>query len=397
MPLDEYQKIVDTITSSRRFGIELGLSKTKELLKRCGSPDRQYVTYQVAGTNGKGSTTLFLAALLKSEGHKVGVFMSPHLERFTERFVVDEKEATPQEVVEATQRISKEIKEPLTFFEWSVAIALVHFEAKGCDRAVLEVGLGGRLDATTAADRQGVVITGIDYDHQEYLGDTLEEIAKEKAAVAMAGKPAFVGVTGKTEAKATLVSECLRLGASPVECLQEEDVLKTPLHWGKNRRQNAACAYHAARLFGVDIASQDAINILRQVVLPGRLEPVLHGEQTFILDGAHNPGAAKNLKEQVKHVDLVIVGINGDKNAEEMIKTLLPISSTWITTASDSERAMTSGALEKLILKLESTKQVCSSQSVEEAISSSKKYKRVLICGSLYLVGEARSILAKSF
>ena len=166
-----------------------------------------------------------------------------------------------------------------------------------------------------------------------------------------------------------------------------------PLHWDHNRRENGACAYGASRLFGYDIPFERALDLIEERVLPGRLETLVREGQTFILDGAHNQGAACKLKESIDGVDAVIVGINEDKNALEILKALSPLSDRWITTASESERALEPSGLAQMIRSLNAVKRVTSCESINEAIAASAGCKRVLICGSLYLVGEARTIL----
>lgn len=393
---ENYSQVLKRIIKSKRFGIELGLERTRETLRALGSPDKAYSICQIGGTNGKGSTSMMLGEILKKEGHTVGVFTSPHLERFTERFRVNGLEVLETDVVEAVEEIESHVKEPLTFFEWSTSIALVVFKKKGCNKVILEVGLGGRLDATTAAKRELVVVTGIDFDHQEYLGHTLQEIANEKAAIVVRGEPALIGMTGRSEGRGLLKDAMSGLGALPLRCLDECDIEKTPGHWSSMTRQNAACAIRAAAMFGCQIDHDTAIESIETLKLPGRMETIKTRNNTFILDGAHNGGAARKLAQDVGAVDVIVLGINNDKDVEKIIAGLSLLTQAWIVTKSKSDRAIEPVELATAIKKQDQKVSVVQAPSIENALAQVRPGDTALICGSLYLVGEASALIQKS-
>jgi dihydrofolate synthase / folylpolyglutamate synthase len=332
----------------------------KGLLKVLGHPERGLVVAQIAGTNGKGSTSRFLNAMI-SPVSSVGLFTSPHLFRFSERMLVNNLEIPDVDLerhIKTLQSVNDSIG--ATFFELITAIALLHFHESRVKYAVLEVGLGGRLDSTSAVDSQVSVITNIDLDHMQFLGDTLEKIAFEKAGIIRPGIPVVTGATGV--ALEVIEARALELNA-PIWVLDREIKLEvkdlglvgleisvsTPLGkisghsrmLGIHQTSNAALAISAAQI--LEIPATAIQHGLESASNPGRLE-YLPGSPSVLLDAAHNPHGARALASFVKTHKLepvtLIVGSQADKDFAQVAKALQPISSFVIcTNASFSARA----------------------------------------------------------
>jgi dihydrofolate synthase / folylpolyglutamate synthase len=346
--------------SQQERGIHPGLSRMKGLLEVLGHPERGLIVAQIAGTNGKGSTSRFLNAMI-SPVSSVGLFTSPHLFRFSERMLVNNLEI-PEIDLERHIKTLQAVNDSIgaTFFELITAIALLHFHESRVKYAVLEVGLGGRLDSTSAVDSQVSVITNIDLDHMQFLGDTLEKIAFEKAGIIRPAVPVVTGATGV--ALEVIEARALELNA-PIWVLDREIKLEvkdlglvgleisvsTPLGkisghsrmLGIHQASNAALAIAAAQI--LEIPATAIQHGLESASNPGRLE-YLPGSPSVLLDAAHNPHGARALASFVKTHKLepvtLIVGSQADKDFAQVAKALQPISSFVIcTNASFSARA----------------------------------------------------------
>jgi dihydrofolate synthase / folylpolyglutamate synthase len=380
----------------------------KALLGVLGHPERGLTVAQIAGTNGKGSTSRFLNAMIAPVS-SVGLFTSPHLFKFHERILVNNLEIPDinlERHIKTLQAVNDSIG--ATFFELITAIALLHFHESRVNHAVLEVGLGGRLDSTNAVDSNVSVITNIDFDHTQFLGDTVEEIAFEKAGIIRAGVPVVSGATGA--ALEVIKARALELNA-PIWILDREIKLEvqdlgllglkisvsTPLGkvsghsrmLGIHQALNAAIAIAAAQILEIPItAIQQG---LESASNPGRLEH-LPGSPSVLLDAAHNPHGARALAEFVKTHKLepvtLIVGSQSDKDYAEVAKALQPISRFVICTkASFSART---AAPESIASHYQNAR---ISSNVSEALKLAREITPesglILIAGTIPLIAEA--------
>ncbi len=414
-----------------RFGIKMGLNIESALLDLLGNPEKEFAVVHVAGTNGKGSTSAVICSILTAAGYKVGLYTSPHLVTFNERFKVDGIPATDKELgtlvglIEAvTDKVTSTMGQEPTFFECATAMAFEHFKRSNVDIAVIETGMGGRLDATNVVDPIVSVITRISLEHTQYLGDNLAAIAFEKAGIIKQGRPV---VAGAMDAEALDVIKriaeelgclCLDSVGSVSVCSKSTDlsgqkvtidtkgyrsgVVNFPL-LGRFQLENLATAISAIdilRNLGEFDIDNDAIEQgIATTAWPGRCQVVKY-DPPIILDGAHNPDAAKALVEALKDningrsVGLV-VGMCGDKDAQEFLQYFSGIiEKLWIVPI-DNERNMPT----EMILNAATAVGVPSTTMVlPDAIQAAEQWAEaeegvVCITGSLFLVGEVLSFL----
>jgi dihydrofolate synthase / folylpolyglutamate synthase len=378
------------------------------LLEVLGHPERGLVVAQIAGTNGKGSTSRFLNAMI-SPVSSVGLFTSPHLFRFSERMLVNNLEI-PEIDLERHIKTLQAVNDSIgaTFFELITAIALLHFHESRVKYAVLEVGLGGRLDSTSAVDSQVSVITNIDLDHMQFLGDTLEKIAFEKAGIIRPAVPVVTGATGV--ALEVIEARALELNA-PIWVLDREIKLEvkdlglvgleisvsTPLGkisghsrmLGIHQASNAALAIAAAQI--LEIPATAIQHGLESASNPGRLE-YLPGSPSVLLDAAHNPHGARALASFVKTHKLepvtLIVGSQADKDFAQVAKALQPISSFVIcTNASFSARAAEPETVAPHYQNARISSNV--SEALKLAREITPENGLILIAGTIPLIAEA--------
>ncbi|MFN2432200.1 MAG: folylpolyglutamate synthase/dihydrofolate synthase family protein [Gemmatimonadota bacterium] len=288
----------------------------RALLDAIGAPDRRCRIVQVAGTNGKGSTASFLAAGLRSAGLRVGLFTSPHLVDFRERVRVDGRPISEDEVVHGWHEVWPEVeRRSMTFFEANTAIALAHFARSGVEVAVLETGLGGRLDSVTATEAELCVITRIAFDHREYLGETLAAIAGEKAAILRGGAPGFSAPQSPTAER--VIRERAHAAGSRVTFVpRPADVevaeAATALTWrgervrlrmpGEHQAQNATLALETLSALLPDQPPARLVEAVAGVVVPGRFQTLAEGAGSLVLDVAHNPDAVASLARTLTQV-----------------------------------------------------------------------------------------------
>ena len=378
------------------------LGRTRALLDLAGAPDRSLKIALVAGTKGKGSTSAMLASIVGAAGVRCGLYTKPHLQSYRERIRVAGAAISPEAFAAAVRRMQgyvakllAEAGEPTTF-EVTTALALDEFARQQCELAVVEVGLGGRLDATNATEACVSVITSISYDHTAILGRTLGAIAREKAGIMRPGRPALLAEQRPTAMRA-LRAACREIGANcEVVASLEHDV---PLA-GEHQRQNAALAIAAARLLA-SVGDEAVGQGLRRLRWPGRFE-VVEGDPPIVLDGAHNGASAEALAATLKRFAggrpiHLVVGINRDKDARAVLRPLLPLASAaWATEAADNPRALSAANLAKLCGALGVTAQVPT--DLTEGLQTATEVGRtgggiVCVTGSLMLVGQARDTL----
>ena len=409
-----------------QFGIKLGLEQIRALVDTLGHPDRAYPSIVIAGTNGKGSVTAMLERGLRAAGYRTGRYTSPHLVHLEERFAVDGMNVgTPMldDVIERVLNAAQHLPAPPSFFEATTAAALDLFRSERVDVALLEVGLGGRLDATNVVAPVAVAITAVDFDHQQYLGDTLAAIATEKAAIIKTGSVAVLGPNPNV-VDSIVADRCREMGADLVRASDGVDVsaqwdagqitlhLETPSHRyvslrlalrGRHQIDNAMTAIRlleelsARRLFNVP---PDAIRLaVEDVTWPGRLEVFHAGGQEVLIDGAHNAAGARALvdylRETYGRLVPMIVGVMRDKDVTAVVSTLASAASHIVCTAAASPRAMAPP-------ELAATLRSCSPEVVVEVAATPREAldrmtgqgSPIVVAGSLYLAGEVRAELS---
>lgn len=391
--------------------IKLGLNNTEILLAALGNPEREFPSVQIAGTNGKGSTAVMLDSICRAADIRTGLFTSPHLISITERISIDGQQISEDKFASLTARVKEtayelvdrgELETLPTFFEHVTAIALLAFSEAKVELAILETGLGGRLDSTTAARAEIVAITPIAMDHEEYLGDTLAEIAAEKAAIIRPGVAAIIAPQAE-EVRDVIALQC---EASGVEARfvdpSNTDDISVGLR-GRHQATNAATAIDLAKALrtrGFAISREAVIRGIKTVKHPGRLE-LWEGQPRILFDGAHNPAASRALRDYLdefgKEPITMIFGGMLDKALDEMAAVLFPAADKLILTEFDNPRAASFDVLKGFVPDRFDQARVYRAHSAEEALRIADEItaRGDLICvtGSLYLVGAVQKSL----
>lgn len=393
-----YQEVIEKIENSRRFGNLPGVEVTKRMLAALGNPQEGLAFIHVAGTNGKGSTCAFLTNILTKAGLKCGCFTSPHLIHFEERITVDQQ-MIPKEVVTrlGNELLSIDFGVTPTMFDYCLVMAVLYFKECGCNVAVMETGLGGRLDSTNALGNPNVaVITRIGYDHMAILGNTLTEIALEKAGILKDGVPA-VFAPQKEEALAVLRKH-------PGTLVSREDMEKVafmkPGLMGAYQLENGAAAMLAAQKFlsqiGFDEERADAAIEagIHTAIWKGRME-ILSREPYLMVDGAHNSNGIHALKTSLMKLYPdekfhFVMGVMADKDYEKMIEELLPLAIDFVTVTPESSRALQA---ESLAEKIRSQGIPARSMaSVADVLTLPRVGEKTIALGSLYFIGELEAL-----
>jgi len=383
--------------------LKLGLRNTELLLASLDNPQHAFPAVQIAGTNGKGSTAAMLDSICRAAGIRSGLYTSPHLVSVTERIRIAGENISEQDfaryattVREASQHLvsSAQIEAMPTFFEQMTAIALLAFREGGIELAILETGMGGRLDSTTAANAHVVAITSIAMDHEKHLGDTIEEIAAEKAAII---RPGVTAVIGKQDPRvlSVLLRRCEETGVQPVLAVPPSDPLRIGLR-GRHQMDNAAIAFRLAER--LSIPPEAIVAGLENAHHPGRLELIPH-DPPFLLDGAHNPAGAETLRDYLNEFGqrplTLVFGAMSDKKLESLGEILFPLADNLILTTIDNPRTASLETL-RAIAERFARGSVVESNSTRDAFAASLRHtpREGLICvtGSLYLIGEWKQI-----
>lgn len=387
--------------------IKLGLRNTELLLKALANPERAFPSVQIAGTNGKGSVAVMLDSICREADIKCGLYTSPHLVSITERIQVSGEPITPEEfaacatvVRVASEQLlrDKQIEALPTFFEHLTAIALLAFRNAGVELAILETGLGGRLDSTTAANAHIVAITQIAMDHEEYLGDTIESIASEKAAIIRPGVQAVIGQQ-QPEAMAVLLQRCKETGVVPI-ITDERCYANVRLGLrGRHQSDNAAIAIRLAELLHIPQAA--IVSGLENAQHPGRLELIPH-EPAFLLDGAHNPAGCRSLRAYLDEVPprplTLVFAAMRDKQLEQIGEILFPVADVLVLTQVDNPRSASMEVLRSIAERFTESTVIETSSSAEAlqvAIEKTPRDGLICVAGSLYLIGELRPSIFK--
>lgn len=416
------------LAARRRFGVRPGLGTMRALCAALGNPERELAAIHVAGTNGKGSVTAICEAALRTMGLRVGRYTSPHLVRVNERFVLDGREATDEELAGALDEVeaacARAGAEP-TFFEALTACAFVLFRRAGIRLAVLEVGMGGRWDATNVIEAPLVsVVTHVALDHCAVLGETLEAIAGEKAGIVKPGRPVVVGAMD-ARARAVIARRAAEVGA-PLHDAAEEirvEVSRRTIHGqtlrcaspardypaaltrlaGSFQAENAAtalCALERLGEAGLEVPPKAFAEGLRTVSWPGRCQLIAEDPPTF-LDGGHNPDALRALRLALQSMHVrrrvaLVCGFCADKAVGEALREIAPlVSAAWAVPLAN-ERGLAPEALAEA-LRGAGVRQTHAAGSVAEGLEGATAWAQenqgtVVVCGSLFLVGEVLAL-----
>jgi dihydrofolate synthase / folylpolyglutamate synthase len=398
-----YQALLQRLFAARRSGVELSLDRIERVLERLGHPEQRLgVRVLVGGTNGKGSTAAFTAAIATAAGYRTGLYTSPHLSRFAERFRVGGAEIDDDTLVAAADAVAGAGGAELTFFEQVTAMAVWAFARLGVEVGVFEVGLGGRLDATNALDPHAAAITGVALDHEDWLGPGLERIATEKAGIARAGRPLVIGAAGEPEGLALLVerarvigAEARVIGAADLAAVQGL-ALGLP---GAHQRANAACALALVEAAGLVAGEQARRRGLARAELPGRFETVALTPRVLV-DGAHNPHAARTLAGVIAGLPVgrlvLVVGVSADKDVAGVLAPLLPLAAALVATRSRNPRAIAPAEIAAVARTLRPGLDARVCPDLPSALAAARALAgpddTLLCAGSLFLVGEVREL-----
>jgi len=407
------------------------LRRTQELLARIGSPHLKARSVHIAGTNGKGSTAAMIASVLTASGYTTGLYTSPHLYRLNERIRVDGRLISDDGLIALVEKLKGDVEAvsrkatygKLTTFEILTALAFACFELKGVDFQVLEVGLGGRLDATNVINPEVSVITSISFDHTDVLGDTLAEVATEKAGIIKSG--GIVVTSPQTEEVAKVLGDVCRARRAGLirvghdvswrrldfslnrQLFQVEGRLGSyrlsiPLP-GRYQLDNAATAVAALEVLvekGFNIPAAGLVRGLEEVSWQGRLQ-VLGHHPLVVVDGAHNPDAARQLRQSLQEYfdfdhAVLVIGVSCDKDVAGIASELAPLFDRVIVTRSRHPRAMAPAQVETGFVRCGKEAQVVDNVSAALSLALSLAGEKDLVCvtGSLFVVGEAMGLLS---
>ncbi|MGA3084681.1 MAG: folylpolyglutamate synthase/dihydrofolate synthase family protein [Thermodesulfobacteriota bacterium] len=421
----DYDQALSHLYHLQKFGIKFGLSKTETLLTAFNNPHQALNCIHIAGTNGKGSVAAMLSSIYSRAGYKVGLFTSPHLVDFRERFQINGRMISKAQTLDLIREIKEKVKaeEPPTFFEFVTAMTLIYFFREKVDLAVMEAGLGGRLDATNIIKPLITIITNISLEHQDHLGRTLEKIAREKAGIIKSGVPLVTGV-GQKKIQEQIESICRERKVPMV--LAGRDFRTRKVSNGKFsyfgfRNPNsflvprlaslrlALLGDHQIKNAGLALAVVELLQEkypvpdgkiragLSKVSWPGRME-VLSERPWIVLDGAHNPRAMRVLAAALLKVFsfkklLIVFGMMKDKNIKQTLNCLIPLAGKIILTRAEYDRSADPEYIKRVIKDNRRPTLVVPdiSLAVNQALQEAGPEDLILITGSLFVVGEARA------
>lgn len=428
-----YEESIKFIHSTYKFGSKLGLKNITKLMDLLGNPQNSYKIIHVAGTNGKGSTSNLIHDVLVNSGYKTGLFISPYLEVFTERIQINKKHIDDYSLSNITSLVRDKINIMVsegynhpTEFEVVTAIGLKYFQEQNIDFLVLEVGLGGRFDASNVVKSTLVsVITSISYDHTEYLGSTLEEIAFEKAGIIKENSNVVVYpvknniktvIKDVAKERNTKVHETNTNNIKKIKSdltgqwfeYLKNDVFNLPeiklSFLGEHQLLNALTALRTLEIIkmeGFNITEESIVTSFKNVKFPGRFE-IIREKPIIVLDGAHNINGiecfSKTVKDYFKDNKIILfLGMLKDKNPKDVLKHLVPLSKEIYTLTPNNPRAMKAEDLANLIKNDYSVK-VTSIENYNDIINIIKKASKddfIAFAGSLYMIGEVRTLINK--
>ena len=397
MPRPQYEHALAWLYSLQRFGIKLGLENIRRLLTEQHVDLRDRTVIHVAGTNGKGSVCAMIDSILRAQNYRAGLFTSPHLVTFRERIRINGEMISEEAVANGLTTIRDLVHgwDPHpTFFEVTTALALKYFAKAKIDIVILETGLGGRLDATNAIQSDVSVITPIDFDHEKWLGESLREIASEKAGIIKPNVPVVCGPQ-RPEAE-----EVIRARAAECEApLQfvNESYQRSPVGLsGEYQKQNAALAIAALRAGKIDIDDSSIARGLATVDWPARFQ---RWNDRIVIDGAHNPASAHVLAQTWResfgdqHASLILA-ILSDKDLRGIYEALVPITDSVLLPKIRSERAASPEDLARTVSTITPSLPYSVTDSIADALALARtKPNPILLTGSLHFAGEALAYL----
>ena len=394
-----YKKILNYLYSLESPKIKLGTERVHKLLDKIGNPEKQLKCIHVAGTNGKGSVCAMLFYILKEAGYKVGLYTSPHLKRFNERIRINEHFVTDKEIVEYFLKVKPFIINQ-SFFEITTAMAFLYFKEKNVDFAVLEVGLGGRLDATNIVTPLISVITNIELEHTDLLGKTSEKIAFEKAGIIKNNVP--IATRAKDKAL-EIIKKIAKERNAPLFLVKKYKNVKFRYLNGNFQQENKDIALTTINILKkyhqIKTGEKQITNGIRKTKWPGRLQFI---SKNILVDCAHNPSGFEILKKELmtikkqRKIDkfIFVIGIQSDKNISIMLKIINPLVSVIIFTKSKHEKATEPNELLKIFNKINKNKKIKAKiiNNPNKALNYAKKIvdknDLIVVTGSIYLVGD---------
>ncbi|MFD3156091.1 bifunctional folylpolyglutamate synthase/dihydrofolate synthase [Haloimpatiens sp. FM7330] len=433
-----YEEVMNYVNNTAKLGSNLGLERTEKLLELLGNPHKKLKCIHIAGTNGKGSTTSMISQIMRQAGYKVGMYTSPYIEEFEERIQINGENISKNDLVCVINKVAENVEKVVqlgyehpTQFEIITCAMFLYFYKQKVDYAVIEVGLGGRLDSTNVINPILTIIASISFDHMHILGDTIDKIAYEKAGIIKAGVPVVLYPQSK-EAESVIEKICndknsklIKVDRNSVKYLEKENIydetndikkviqrlnvctvkntydIKLSL-LGKHQMLNCAVAIKAVEQLidmGIKISKGNIIKALKSVKWPARLE-IIKNNPLVVIDGAHNIDGITKLTESINSYFnykklILIIGILADKQVDNMVKTIVPMASKVITVTPNSDRAEIGDDLKNVVIKYNSD---CESvqnykEAYEKALDYCDKDDLLLICGSLYMVGDMRRII----
>lgn len=417
-----YAECLTFIHSLDRFGSVPGLERISELLELLGNPQEKLKFIHVAGTNGKGSVTMYCASVLKKAGYKVGAYISPFVVDFRERIQLCGEFISEADLCEAVEEILPHYENmknrglQITEFELITAVAFVYFAKKNCDVVCLEVGMGGRFDATNVISSPIVsVIVSISFDHVNVLGDTLEKIAFEKCGIIKPTRPVVSYPEQDEDVLAVIMESCAVKGCrlavpnfNSVQILSSElfdtrfiyDGFEiTPKLLGSHQIKNAITAIEALKIIrgaGFRISDEDISTGISDTVFPARME-ILSKKPLIIVDGAHNLSGAETLKSSIEKLDtkpVIIMGMLADKDFESVIELIAPLCEELVAVTPNNPRKLDCKSLCEVASKFaKATFREDYTEAVEYAVSKLNENQALVVCGSLYLASDMRKVI----
>jgi dihydrofolate synthase/folylpolyglutamate synthase len=410
--MPDYAAVQDYLFSLKARGLKFGIDRMRGFAAALGHPEAAVPVIHVAGTNGKGSVSAMLEAILRAGGLKAGLYTSPHLVRLGERVQVDRRQLTPDEIVAYTaelgpiaDRVSADAPEDHpSFFEFMTAMAFLQFARQRCDVAVIEVGMGGRLDATNIVDPAVAVITSIGLDHMEFLGDTLAKIAAEKAGIIKSGRPVVIGRL-PPEAETVIRAIAAERGAQ-VHSVRErfgDDLHRCPLTnlAGDYQRRNAATALLVAEVLpaGLRPSAEVAKVGLQQVDWPGRWQKFIVAQRRVILDSSHNAEGAGVLDENLARLTgqggpapIIVTGVLGLSRAQALLPVIARHAREIHLAVPHQERACSAETLRGILAPIfRSSVHAATVESIFPGpgqCTLGQPGDTIVVTGSIYLIGE---------
>ena len=422
----DYDEFLNWLNSYSKFGIKLDLERIKYLCEKLKDPQNDYKTIHVAGTNGKGSISKYIGSILISAGYKTGIYTSPHLERFSERIIIDNKEISDKDLIDISKKIKPIVSEMQkkninpTYFEIVTAISFLYFSIKKVDIAVIEVGLGGRFDATNIINPMASVVSNISLEHCDRLGESIEKISFEKAGIIKEKIPIISSaknnslkvikkISSEKKSKLTIINDKnwkrtsfnTKFQSFEISIFEKKYNVETNIlgkYQGENIAVSIATVLELVDL-GFKITKENIIKGIAKTKNPGRME-ILSNNPLILLDGAHNLEAIKKLKQSLKkdfeyNRLILVLGILEDKKYLEMLEEIIPICDKIITTKSKNKRSIDPFKLKKEIEYIDYKKPTVVMKTVEKAVLHAKQEAGIkdliCFCGSLFLIGEARA------